>query len=104
MSVKPSPPNTKSINPECPNPDIIAHTKIHFGNKAWEWQCLHAQEVIIAGKGIEIKCSLRNQPCCIDDNQKYFVNSAKSEPLRIFFETTLKYFGVKPGSKSDKQG
>ena len=102
MSGKSSPPSTKSINPDCPNPDIVANTKLHFGQQAWEWQCPHAEEVIVAGKGIKIKCSLLNQRCCVDDNQKYFVNSPKTEPLRSFFETTLKYFGVKTDGKTEK--
>jgi hypothetical protein len=97
------PPDTKSINSDCPNPDIVASKKDHFGHKAWEWQCPYAEEAIVAGKGIEIKCSALQQTCCIDDNKVYFVNSPKTEPLRNFFETTLKYFGFKSEGKTQKK-
>jgi len=87
-------PNAGSISTKCPNPEIEAHAKKHFGQQAWEWNCPHVKEGIVAGKGIEITCRLLNQPCCIDDNQHYFVNPAKSKPLRGFLTATLQYFSM----------
>jgi len=108
MSSDSSPPKTKNISEDCPNPDIVAHKKVHFGSSAWEWHCQFAKEVIVDGKGIEIRCSRLDQICCIDDNQRYFVNSSSSEPLRLFFNTTLKYFGIKTAprkkNKNNEEG
>ena len=95
MSKHKAPPAAREINSECPSPDLIAQKKDHFGKKAWEWQCPHAVEALVAGKGILITCSALNRQCCIDDSKEYFVSSPKIEPLRSFFETTMKYFGVR---------
>lgn len=99
MKADGQPPKAKDINPECPEPDNVAKVKNHFGKKAWEWQCPHAVEAMVEGKGIVINCSALGRHCCIDDNKDYFVSSPKIEPLRNFFETTLKYFGSKPDDK-----
>ncbi len=95
MDTNKNPPTTKEVNPDCPNPDIVAKYKDHFGNPAWEWQCTYAVETHIAGKGIVINCTKLNRQCCIDDNDQYFVNPPEIDPLKFFLNTTRKYFGLK---------
>ncbi|PID44150.1 MAG: hypothetical protein CSB48_02585 [Proteobacteria bacterium] len=95
MNTNKEPPSAREINPECPNPDMVAKYKDHFGNHAWEWDCANAVETHEAGKGIVIHCSKLNRLCCIDDNDKHFVNAPKVDPLQFFLNTTRKYFGMK---------
>jgi hypothetical protein len=92
---KKNPPCSGDICSGCPNPDIIASRKTHFGKPAWEIECAHAEELHILGEGIEIICSKLNSPCCVDNNRDYFVNSPKISPLRNFFEASLRYLGKK---------
>lgn len=79
----------------CPNPKIIARFKDHFGKSAWEFDCEHAKELHISGKGIVIGCDALNDACCVDDGQNVFVNSQAVLPLRGFFEATLHYLRLK---------
>ncbi len=103
MSELVSPPTTGEISAECPCPEIVASQKNHFGRKCWEWQCDYAHEVLVEGKGMVIECSALHRQCCIDDNTDYFVSSPKIEPLKSFFETTMKYFGIKNSDKGNAE-
>ena len=87
-------PRAGQISPDCPNPDIVAQRKDHFGNAAWDFTCCHALEIYVKDSGIRIKCAVLDAPCCVENSRDVFVNSASVDPLRNFFETTLGYFGL----------
>ncbi len=93
MSYK-NPPCASDVCGDCPNPDIIATSKVHFGAEAWEFECLHALEIHVTGEGITIDCAKLTVPCCVDNSKDVFVNSPKISPMRSFFETTMKYLGI----------
>lgn len=65
---------------------------MHFGCRAWEFQCNLAQEVHVSGKGITIDCEAMGSPCCVENGKTVFVNSPQISLLKSFFESTLKYF------------
>ncbi len=90
------PPRAGDICQECPEPDTVAVRKTHFGKPAWEIECPHAEELHVTGEGFVIECSRLKKQCCVDDSREIFVNSPQIFSLRSFFETTLKYLGIKP--------
>ncbi len=87
-------PRAGDVCEDCPNPDIIAQRKVHFGKKTWEFECEYAVEIHVTGEGITIDCAKDSKSCCIDDSQKIFVNSPKISPMRSFFEITMGYLGI----------
>jgi hypothetical protein len=90
------PPRAGEISAQCPNPDMVAQSKDHFGNAAWDFACRHALELYVKDSGIQIKCSVLNGPCCVENSRDVFVNSSSADPLKSFFETTLKYLRIGP--------
>jgi len=95
---KQNPPCTGDIDSKCPLPEIIATEKAHFGKPAWEFECPNAEELHVTGKGISIKCMELKARCRIDNNKDNFVNASQMSPMRVFLDTTLKYFGGKTKS------
>ena len=90
-----NPPSAAEFCARCPNPDIVARSKDHFGRSAWEFECAYAKELHVNGRGIVISCDALNDACCVDDGQNAFVNSQTVLHLRDFFEATLQYLGLK---------
>lgn len=90
-----TPPLAGSICPTCPNPDIVAVRNVRFGTATWDFECHQAIEVYVQDSGISIKCSTLDGPCCVENGRDVFVNSPTVDPLRSFFDTTLKYLGIK---------
>lgn len=89
------PPLAGDINSECPNPDMVATRRSHFGHGVWQFECPHADEVYATEKGIVIRCAVSNSYCCVDDGKEIFVSSPEISPLKDFLETTLNYLGLK---------
>ncbi len=87
---------TTDVCAECPNSQLEAQQKLHFGRAAWEFCCEYATELHVTNKGIVVQCSARNgNTCCVDNNRDIIVNSQEIFPLRAFFEATLKYLRLK---------
>lgn len=90
-----NPPRAGDICNSCPNPDMIAARKSHFGRSAWHFECTQAIEFYVQDSGIKIRCSGLGGPCCVENSHDVFVGSPEFNPLKGFFETTLEYFGLK---------
>ena len=89
------PPRAGELCATCPNPDLVAVRKVHFGNKVWHFECSYAIEVHAQDSGILIRCSGLDGPCRVENNQDVFVGSPDINPLKEFLETTLGYLGLK---------
>ena len=90
-----TPPRAGDICPSCPNPDIFATRKGHFGRSVWSFECPQVIELYVKNSGIVIKCSGLDGPCCVEDNWDFFVSSPTLNPLKDFFEATLEYLRIK---------
>ena len=88
-------PSAAQFCTRCPNPDIVARRKDHFGKSTWEFDCEFAKELHVTGKGIVISCEALNSACCVDNGQDTFVNSQAVLSLREFFEASLRYLRLK---------
>jgi hypothetical protein len=90
-----NPPRAGEVSAMCPNPELIARTRKHFGRDVWHFDCAQAVEVLAKESGILIKCSGLNGFCCVDDGNDFFVGSPDVNSLKVFLETTLSYLGLK---------
>jgi hypothetical protein len=90
-----NPPRTGDFGAACPNPDLIAHRRKHFGRDVWHFECEQAVEVFAKDRGIVVKCSLINGLCCVEDGNDVFVGSPNINTLKDFLEATLNYLGLK---------
>ena len=89
------PPRAGKISAMCPNPELIACRRKHFGREVWHFECAQAVEVLAKGRGISIKCSGLDGFCCVDDGNDVFVGSPEINSIKGFLETTLNYLGLK---------
>jgi hypothetical protein len=90
-----NPPRAGKLCALCPNPDLTACRRKHFGRDVWHFDCAQAVEVLAKDSGILIRCSGLNGFCCVDDGNDVFVGSPDINPLKDFLATTLSYFGLK---------
>ena len=90
-----NPPRAGELCATCPNPDLIARRRKHFGRDVWHFDSALAVEVLAKDSGILIKCSGLNGFCCVDDGNDVFVGSPDINSLKDFLETTLSYLGLK---------
>ena len=90
-----NPPRTGRLSAMCPNPDLIASKRKHFGREVWHFECAQAVEVLAKDSGIFIKCSGLKGFCCVDDGNDFFVGSPDVNSLKDFLQTTLGYLGLK---------
>lgn len=89
------PPRTSELCATCPNPDLIACQRSHFGREVWHFECPRAVEVLARDRGIVIQCSGLEGFCCVEDGKEVFVGSPDINPFKDFLETTLNYLGLK---------
>lgn len=89
------PPRAGELNNGCPNPDLVATRRNHFGRDVWHFECVHAVEVVAKDRGIVIRCAGSDGYCCVEDGMDIFVGSPEINPLKDFLETTLNYLGLK---------
>lgn len=89
------PPRAGELGATCPNPDLLACKRTHFGREVWHFECAQAVEVSARDKGIVIKCSGLGGICCVEDGKDVFVGSPSINPFKNFLETTLGYLGLK---------
>jgi hypothetical protein len=90
-----NPPRAGEICATCPNSDLVAAKKAHFGRQVWHFECSQAIELYAKDSGIVIKCSGLDGPCCVENSRDVFVGSPDINPLKEFLETTLGYLGLK---------
>jgi len=90
-----NPPRAGDLSPTCPNPDLIACRRKHFGRDVWHFECAQAVEAFTKDSGIFIKCSVLDGFCCVEDGNDVFVGSPDIKSFRDFLETTLRYLGLK---------
>jgi hypothetical protein len=90
-----NPPRAGELCTDCPNPDLIAHRRTHFGREVWHFECTQAVEVFAVDRGIYVNCSGLNGCCCVEDGKDVFVGSPEINPLKNFLDTTLNYLGLK---------
>jgi len=89
------PPRTGEFCPHCPKSDLVAFRKDHFGNKAWHFECPFATETFVEGSGFVVTCSDLDRQCGVENGQDVFVYCRNAEILKSFFETSLRYLGMK---------
>lgn len=90
-----NPPRAGELSTKCPNPDLVACRRKHFGRDVWHFECAQAVEVFAKDSGIYIKCSGLNGSCCVEDGNDVFVGSPNINSFKDFLETTLSYLGLK---------
>ena len=91
-----SPPRAGEISATCPNPDLVACRRTHFGREVWHFECAQAVEVsVMYSAGIVIKCSGLDGFCCVEDGEDVFVDSPDISSFKAFLETTMSYLGLK---------
>jgi len=90
-----NPPRAGGLGATCPNPDLVACRRTHFGREVWHFECAQAVEVFTMDKGIFVNCSGLNGLCCVEDGKDVFVGSPEINPLKDFLETTLTYLGLR---------
>ena len=90
-----NPPCASEICSTCPNPELVAARKSHFGRIVWHFECNQAVEFYAQDSGIVIKCAELDGPCCVENSRDIFVGSPDINPLKEFFETTMEYLGFK---------
>lgn len=89
------PPRAGGLSATCPNPDLAACRRTHFGREVWHFECAQAVEVSAMDRGIVIKCSGLDKFCCVEDGEDVFVDSPDINPFKDFLETTMSYLGLK---------
>lgn len=89
------PPCAGEVSARCPNPDLVASRRNHFGREVWHFECPKAVEVFAKDRGIVIKCAGFDGYCCVEDGKDIFVGSPDINPFKDFLETTLSYLGLK---------
>jgi len=90
-----NPPRSGELSATCPNPDLVAFRRKHFGRDVWHFECPQAVEVFAKDSGIVIKCSGLDGFCCVEDGEDIFVGSPNINSFKDFLETTLSYLGLK---------
>lgn len=90
-----NPPRAGDLCASCPNPDLVACRRRHFGREVWYFECAQAVEVFATDKGIVIKCAESDGFCCLEDSKEIFVGSPGINLFKEFLETTLSYLGLK---------
>ena len=90
-----NPPRAGQLSPACPNPDLIACRRKHFGRNVWHFECAQAVELFTKDSGILIKCSSLNEICFVEDGKDVFVGPPDINSIKTFLETTLSYLGLK---------
>lgn len=90
-----NPPRAGELSATCPNPDLIACGRRHFGRNVWYFECNHAVELFAKDSGILIKCSRLDGICSVEDGNDVFVGSPDINSVKDFLQTTLRYLGLK---------
>ena len=78
-----NPPRAGEISATCPNPDLVACRRAHFGREVWHFECAQAVEVSAGDRGIVIKCCGLDGFCCVEEGKDVFVGSPDINPFNL---------------------